>query len=128
MEVEKSTYALHVQCQWRIVNNEKKEILLAASDMYSPRKDTDFQEDFDWELQGNNLFDEKSQGWLKGTVPIVINKYKINQWGDLALFFSNHDKLQTFNVSSDNSECWRLFRPNSEEQHLVVCGSEIELE
>lgn len=127
MECRKSTYALHVQCQWRIVNSEKKEILLAASDMYSPRKGAEFQEGFDWELRGNNLFDEKSQDWLKGIRPIII-KYEINEWGDLVLFFENHDKLQIYNTSSDDSECWRLFRPNSEEPHLVVYGSGIELE
>lgn len=128
MEVKKSTYALHVQCQWRIVNNKKKEILLAATDMYSPRKDVEFQEDFDWDIQGNNLFDEKSQEWLKGAMPIIINEYEINQWGDLVLFFSNHDKLQTFSLTSNDSECWRLFKPNSEEPHLVVYGSTIEFE
>ena len=127
-EIEKSTYALHIQCQWRIVNKVKKEILFASADIYSPRKDIDCQNVFNWETQGNNLFDEKSQRWLKGETPICIKKYKINQWGDLELFFSNDERLQTFNTASDDSECWRLFMPKSDELHLVVSGLGIKFE
>lgn len=127
-EVEKSMYALHIQCQWRIINRAKKEILLASSDIYSPRTDMDSQNDFDWDSQGNNLFDEKSQRWLKEKKPIYIKKYKIDQWGDLVLFFSNGERLQTFNSASDDTECWRLFMPKSDELHLVVSGLKIQFE
>lgn len=127
-EVEKSTYALHIQSQWRIINSAKKEILLASLDMYSPRTDMDFHNDFDWDSKGNNLFDEKSQIWLKEKMPIYIKKYKVDQWGDLVLFFSNGERLQTFNSASADSECWRLFMPKSDELHLVVNGLKIEFE
>lgn len=127
-EVEKSTYALHVQCQWRIMNRAKKEILLASSDIYSPRSDMEFKNDFDWDNKGNNLFDEKSQRWLKEKLPIYIKKYIIDQWGDLVLVFSNGERLQTFNATSEDKECWRLFMPKSDEMHLVANGLKIEFE
>lgn len=126
--IEKSTFALHIQTQWRIVNEMEGKVLLATDDMYSPRKDMIYQKDFDWEPQGNNLFDEKSQSWLKKEKNIFIKNYEINQWGDLILLFANNEKLQVFNLSSEDTECWRLFMPTREEPHLVVSGLQINLE
>lgn len=127
-EKEKTEYALHIQSPWRIINKKKEEIVMASSDMYSPRTGMGYSEDFDWEPQGNNLFDEKSQNWTKREMAIYIRKYKINQWGDLTLSFSNDEKLQVFNVASDDTESWRLFMPGREELHLVVSGLEINFE
>lgn len=126
--VEKSTYALHIQTRWRIVNETKKEVLLAAGDMYSPRTGMPYDKEFDWELQGNNLFDEKCQSWLEREMPVYIKRYEINQWGDLTLLFSNEEMLQVFNTSSDDSECWRLFMPGKDRPHLVVGTAKMELE
>ena len=64
-EKEKTEYALHIQSPWRIINKKKEEIVMASSDMYSPRTGMDYSEDFDWEPQGNNLFDEKSQQMMR---------------------------------------------------------------
>lgn len=86
-ETEKTEYALHIQSAWRIINKKKEEIVMTSSDMYSPRTGMGYSENFDWEPQGNNLFDEKSQNWQKREIPIYIKKYKINRWGDLTLFF-----------------------------------------
>ena len=127
-EKEKTEYALHIQSPWRIINKKKEEIVIASSDMYSPRTGMDYSEDFDWEPQGNNLFDEKSQNWLKGEMPVYINKYKINRWRDLTLFFSNDERLQVFDVASDDTESWRLLMLGSEEPHLVVSGMGIDFE
>ncbi|MBD5517225.1 MAG: hypothetical protein HDR07_01575 [Lachnospiraceae bacterium] len=122
---EKSEYALHIQSPWRIINKKKDEIVMASSDMYSPRTGMDYSEDFNWEPQGNNLFDEKSKNWLKREIPVYIKKYKLSRWGDLTLFFSNNEKLQVFNEASGDTESWRLLMPGSKEPHLVASGSEI---
>ena len=121
-EVEISTYTLHIQSTWRIISKEEKEILFASSDFYSPRKDIDCRTDFNWEPQGNNLFDQKSQRWLKKDIPIYIKEYKINRWGDLLLIFSNNDRLEVFVTSSDDTECWRMLTAEEQELHLVVTG------
>lgn len=126
--VEKSTYALHVQTGWRIVREAKKEVLLTAYDMYSPRTGMPYDEDFEWEPQGNNLFDEKCQSWLERELPVYIRRYDINQWGDLTLWLSNEEVLQVFNTSSDDSECWRLFMPGKDRPHLVAYPAKMELE
>lgn len=121
-EVEKSTYALHIQSAWRMENRERKEIIVASSDMYSPKTGVEYDDTFDWEIQGNNLFDEKSQMWLKENQPIFVKEYKINLWGDLLLLFSNGDKLHVFVGASDNTECWRVFAMTEQSPHLLVTG------
>lgn len=127
-EVTKSTISLHVQSTWRIVNKNNKEILLASSDFYSPNSKIIVEKDFEWDVQGNNLFDEKSQLWLNSKKSIYVEEYKINRWGDLLLVFSNNDCLEIFVNSSDDTECWRLFKYNSNEEHLVVTGLGVDFE
>lgn len=127
-EVEGSTYALHIQSDWRIVNYEKKEIMLASSDFYLPKSGEIYGKDFDWDVQGNNLFDEKSQIWLQDRAPIYVREYKINRWGDLLLIFSNNDRLEVFITTSEDEECWRTFKMDEEEKHLVVTGRGVSVE
>ena len=127
-EKEVSTYALHIQCRWRIVNKERREILLAASDFYSPKEDIDDYSNFDWELQGNNLFDEKSLEWLIRESPIYVKEYEINMWGDLFLIFTNNDKLEVFITSTGDTEGWRIFECGKEKPHMVARGLGVSFE
>ena len=50
-------YALDVDCPWRIRCNSK--ILLASTDMFEPASTHQHDETFEWDIQGNNLFDER---------------------------------------------------------------------
>lgn len=123
--VKKSAISLHVQSAWKIVNSQKKEILVASSDFYSPKSTIDKENfdwnKFDWDVQGNNLFDQKAANWLNTRSPIYIEKYNINRYGDLELVFSNSEQLRIFVNSSNNTEAWRLFRFRGE-KHLVFTG------
>lgn len=119
-EVTKSSISLHVQSTWRIINKGEKKIKVASSDMYTPNSNLEWSDDFNWDIQGNNLFDEKSKRWLGDN--IFVKDYKINRWGDLLLLFSNEDSLEIFVNVSDDSECWRLFENNSNKDHFVVTG------
>ena len=83
---------------------------------------------FNWEPQGNNLFDEKSQNWLIRESPIYIKKYKINIWGDLFLTFTNNDRLEIFITSTEEIEGWRIFECGKEKPHLVARGLGINFE
>ena len=133
-EVENTPYALHVQYGWRIVNKEKKEIVLASSDIFCPSQKISSQpgfvwEEFEWESewkfkwneQGNNLFDEKSQIWLKSQAPVYVKEYRISPWGDLTLFLSNGELFQVF-VNSSEEESWRLLMGHDDSPHLVITG------
>ena len=144
-EVKKSTFAIHVQSAWRIVNRERNEIVVASSDIYVPNSKIvkqDFhsnwhatgirildskhnEKEFDWDVQGNSLFDEKAQQWLDTSNPINVKEYKITRWGDLLLTFSNDDRLEIYVDCSDEAECWRFFQCESNNKHLVVTGTGI---
>ncbi len=121
-KVEKSTISLHVQSGWRIVNKEKDMIWFASSDFYSPNSKTEEEEEFDWDIQGNNLFDEKSKLWLSENRNILIKRYKINELGDLSIAFSNGDCLEIMTDSSDDTESWRILKCKSDEKHMVASG------
>lgn len=123
--IEKSMIALHIQCSWKLVNSPKKEILVASSDFYFPKStidEEDFKLDnFEWDIQGNNLFDEKVKAWLETRNSIDIKGYNINEYGDMQIIFSNDERLKIFIDSSDDTEAWRLFRLDSG-KHLVFTG------
>lgn len=123
--IERSKFALHVQCSWKIVNSQKKEIIVASSDFYFPQStidDKDFYvENFEWDIQGKNLFDKKAKEWFDTRSPINIDSYNINEFGDLQITFSNDERLEIFVDSSDNTEAWRLFSI-LDEKHLVFTG------
>lgn len=121
---KETVIALHVQSAWRMVN--KKEILFASSDMYEPNSQNSWTENFMWDKKGANLFDERSDRWFKKS-DYIVEKYEIDELGDLALHFSNGDKLEVFVDSSDTSECWRIFDLNSEKRHFVMTGVGVEL-
>lgn len=120
--VKKGTYELHIQSAFRVVNKEKCEIIFASSDFYSPNSVTREEKDFEWNINGNNLFDEKSRSWLEYGDVIYVKEYKINRWGDLLLVLSNGDYLEIVVDTSDYTECWRLLKCGSDEEHMVVTG------
>lgn len=121
-EVIKCSIYLHVQSSWRVANKSEKKIRFASYDVYTPNSSTEWSDDFDWDIQGINLFDEKSKEWFINNQDIYVKEFRINRWGDLLLVFSNEDSLEIFINCSDDSECWRLFEYNSNRDHFVVTG------
>lgn len=104
---------------------------MASSDVFSPNSSLVKKEDFDWntfewDIPGNNLFDEKSQIWLN-EVPIYIREYKINVWGDLRLIFSNNSYLEVLIDTSDYVKCWILSK-FGEKEDFVITGLGYEFE
>src|SRR6478735_8215289 len=61
---ELAEYVLHIQCSWRITKSNK--ILVASRDFYSPRTGLDGEDEhFEWDVQGNNRFDERTEYFIK---------------------------------------------------------------
>ncbi|WP_405288857.1 hypothetical protein [Methanobrevibacter sp.] len=117
------TISLHVQSSWRITNTEKKSIIVASLDMYFPKSSEEYTDDFEWDIQGNNLFDEKSANWLENAGDIFIDEVQMDLWGDLRLSFSNGDQMEVFVDVSDETECWRIFRKDDLNlRHMVMTG------
>ncbi len=122
--VKSTIWCLHIQSTFRILNLKREEIIVGSSDIYHPSKRMENADDFDWEQQGNNLFDEKSKNWLEKNIGISVKKILINLWGDLRIIFSNNDILEVYiDNSTKYAECWRLFeKEKKNKKHLVITG------
>lgn len=121
------TYSLHVQCPWRIINPEKRKVLLGSLDFYAPStrrlaaEDFDYNH-FDWDVQGENLFDEKAQEWFAGLEHVTVVAARMNRFGDARIDLSNGDRIEIFVMATDDGECWRLFLSAKSTTQLVIYG------
>ena len=106
-EREVNVYNLHVQCAWRMVSPEG--IVVGFSDFYHPASKITTYE-WDWDVQGNNLFDEISARLTADFKQESIIVYKINDspYGDLSIVLSNGCQLQLFPDDALDGEHWRF--------------------
>jgi hypothetical protein len=122
---EQAEFALHIQCAWRIVRT--RSIFVGSYDFYEPHSRWDGElDDFEWDIQGNNRFDERAR-WLTRGISngIQVEKIEADVFGGLKLYLSQNFTLEIFPNSSDTdeySEFWRLFSPASDGPHFVVSG------
>ncbi|HBT65120.1 MAG TPA: hypothetical protein DEB10_10725 [Ruminococcaceae bacterium] len=118
--------ALNIQCPCRFVS--QNEILLSSGDIYCPNSsfNGDYEE-FDWDIQGNNLFDEISNNLTKNH-DFFVKSHKINQYGDLQICFTNDISIEVIMDNSANEEQWRFFIKGSNEEHVVATPKGITLE
>jgi len=121
-EVEKGEFSLHLQCPWRIRDTINSVIKLASGDMYEPNSNMEWSENFEWDIQGNNLFDEKVKNLFPKDIPVYVKSAAVLENGDLTILFSNMFVLECFINISTAQECWRFFKCGDKE-HLVVCGN-----
>ena len=116
-----SEYALHVSCAWRLISENK--ILVACMDYYIPREGlTD--DNFNWELFGENRFDEKaillSQDINRS--PIHVTDIQVDNLGGFKLYFNSKYLLEVFPNDSLGEEYWRLISNKPPSEHFVVFG------
>lgn len=122
-------YALHIQCSWRITKGNK--ILVASRDFYSPssRWDED-NEDFDWDVQGNNLFDERIVSFMEDVKGhLIVERIDSDEVGGLKVFLSENYVLEAFPDTSEDdeySEFWRFLNHRGDSPHFIVTGNGIE--
>ena len=121
---KKREYTLEIQSAWRIINDHKKKIMLASSDVFYPNSKLTEEKNFDrstfeWNVQGNNLLDEKLKIWFNGS-QLYVKECKISVWGNLLIRFSNNDFLEIFVNTSDYVVCWILSDFQKEEEWIVT--------
>ena len=126
---EVGEYALHVQCAWRFVQDEK--VVAGNRDLYYPRGYKDAKQEipsgFNWDVQGANRCDEMlAELFAGGAKQFVVQRVEVRQAGELALLLEGGLTLQIFPNDSLDSEHWRLFRPGSDEPHWVFTGKGFE--
>lgn len=113
-------YALDVDCPWRIRCNSK--ILLASSDMFEPASTHQNDETFEWDIQGNNLFDERAAMLCCREPIITVRSVELSPTYDFKITFSNDHILEVFVCGSTDAGQWRLFEPGKSKSHFVVTG------
>ncbi len=100
-------------------NYKQKEILLASSDFYVPNSTITDETNFEWDIKGNNLLDEKLKIWFNGS-PLYVKECKISVWGNLLIRFSNNHFLEIFVDTSDYVKCWILSDFQKKEEWIVT--------
>ena len=125
---ETAEYALHIQCSWRITLGNK--IVVASRDFYTPNSQWDERnEDFDWDIQGNNRFDERIKHFTNDNRQIEVLQIDSDEVGGFYVTLSGGYKLEVFPDSSEEdeqSEHWRLFNRKENNHHFIVTGNGIE--
>ena len=115
IEVKKEEYALHIQCPWRIIKDNK--IILANYDIYVP-KNCNCVENFDWDVKGKNLFDEKIIKLKEKIINSVVRDVTYYEYGDVNIFMENDYQINVFVNGSNKEEYWR-FIDNTENKHII---------
>jgi len=122
-------YSLHIQCSWRIT--QQNTILTASRDFYSPNSECfEVDENFDWDIVGNNRFDERIKSFLHAVQNrLIVEKIDSDEIGGLKVFLSDNYVLEVFPDSSQDdeySEFWRFFTRKDDIPHFVVTANGIE--
>ncbi len=127
-ERKTAQYALHIQCPFRISRGGMK--VLASGDMYEPNSTTEWTEDFDWDIAGANLYDEKASLLTEKLSHNNITAVNIesNEMGDVKIYLSDGYVIEIFTNNSSETEEWRFFETGIEKEHFVITGKGIEYE
>lgn len=123
------TYALHIQCPWRICGPEG--IFVGSRDVIYPAGEFTKDEclDFDWTTTRKpNRCKERSDIFfsLHEISPLVILKADVDNTGGFKLTLTQSYSLEVIPFcSTDFTEHWRLFTPGNENPHWVFRGNKI---
>ncbi len=122
-------YALHIQCAWRVEGPNG--IVTGRSDLWEP---AEIDADIDWEEwrydKNPNLQDKKIGEWLKGrdestksyanaTDLLVVESIEADDFGGAKIHLSGGYRIVLFPAGT-RGEAWRIFRPQTEDEHFVV--------
>lgn len=125
-----SEYSLHIQCPWRI--RKRNKIIVGYGDRSHPSGDDLYKKISENEPDkiGNNQFDQRTLKLINDheQSPLMVRCVKSDAVGSIHITFNQGYILDVFPSSSVCTEHWRLFRPDSEEDHFVVTCEGVEIE
>lgn len=117
-------FSLHIQCSWRI--SDSGNIIVASKDRFYRAGDNPYSnlEEFEWDVQGANRCDELVSQLTQKQIfnLMIVSSIEGDNLGGLKLGFRNGYQLEVFPDISFEAECWRFFRPYSDEEHFIVTG------
>lgn len=118
---KEAKYSLHVQCPWRIYQEQR--IIASNNDIYVLNPEFDNNEDVEWDTIGANLFDRFiKKGLMKG---LLVENILLSEMNDLTIKFSKRISFENF-VNTDREECWRFFKKGWNEHLVVPCEDDFD--
>lgn len=115
----KGKYSINIQCSWRITQDSK--IIVASKDIYIPK--TNFENDeFNWEIYGENRFDEKINEIksMIDTSKIFVTNVSSDELGGIIITFNSGLKLELFPDGSIKDEYWRFIIFGDINDHFII--------
>jgi len=114
-------FGIHLQCPWRITKGNG--LLVGSDDVWEqPDENADYDENFNWDVQGGNLRDVRMAAFFNSG-KYVVQSVKVDDFGGFELSFNDDVKLTVFPASSSKSEDWRLLDNRDENKHHFVVGT-----
>lgn len=123
-------FALHVQCPWRLVTNDR--ILTGSADYYEPAvegEEVNLDDRRSGNLQRKRLrevfgtYDAKTRSLINETDSLIVTAVHTDRFGGLDLELSGGFRLQVF-PNGSRGENWRFFAPGNDEDHFVIEGGQ----
>ena len=127
-EQKAGRYSLQASCNIRLTRGN--EIIVGKGDRFTPKAELENKFDFDWhtfdwDVLGNNHFDEMVAKYI-GDEPsdFVVKKITVSKYGDLKITFTNGFALEFF-VDVLEGLNWALFDHTIPKYYFAVTGNEI---
>lgn len=110
-------YALHLLCSWRIEGPD--EIITGHRDLWSPKRDEDWDDDWDYEVNenlqdwkiGQLLTDRENKSFYNHSDDkLIVESVDIHAFGDLVISLKGGYRIVTF-LNHSRGESWLFFAP-----------------
>lgn len=111
-------FALDLDCPWRI-RNSSGGIELGSADMFVPASGHALDEDFDWDIQGNNLFDEKAKLLFPEGSQIVVTSAGLGSKYPYLMNCLYQGRLERDDIPPTRKELRLAFRDAEELRHSI---------
>ncbi|MEP1069419.1 MAG: hypothetical protein ABJG99_11775 [Crocinitomicaceae bacterium] len=120
---ESGRFALHVQCEWRMVGNG----LYAGSQDIKFDKTGHYDSDIDW---NNETYRDRLLIEMLKRNTFVVERVSADVYGGFELLFQKNIKLQVIPMSGSKdpmNEYWRIFNTTDKQsEHFVVTSRGIQ--
>ncbi|MFT4113407.1 hypothetical protein [Silvibacterium sp.] len=115
---QKPDFSLHPQCAWRLVGGDS--VLLGSSDLYYPADGSEDCSNFDWDIPSASRRDVLMGDLMRGSDQLIVTRAELGLAGALHIWFDQNYCLEIMPNNSIEDEYWRLFKPGTNDRHLVV--------
>ncbi|MEP2773720.1 MAG: hypothetical protein ABJH05_16320 [Fulvivirga sp.] len=120
---EPSRFALHIQCEWRMVGNG----LYAGSQDIKFDKTGHYDSDIDWD---NETYRDRLLAEMLKRNSFIVKQVSADVYGGFEILFQKNIKLQIIPTSGSkdpSNEFWRIFdTTNKQSEHFVVTSRGIQ--